>query len=79
MVRDGVPRCDDRCATAACVGAGGAVMTRKLTVTITLVMLMGLAMFDLATSTLNPYAAPAAFALGSGQAAAGAHCAAMPE
>lgn len=54
-------------------------MTRKLTVTITLVMLMGLAIFDLATSTLNPYAAPAAIALGSGQAAAGAHCAAMPE
>ncbi|MFU8866145.1 MAG: hypothetical protein ACNA7O_19740 [Rhodobacterales bacterium] len=54
-------------------------MTRKLTVGIALAMLAGLVMFDLATATLDPFAAPAVFALGSGQAAAGAHCAAMPE
>ncbi|MFU8882651.1 MAG: hypothetical protein ACNA7Q_09815 [Rhodobacterales bacterium] len=54
-------------------------MTRKLTVSVALAMLAGLATFDVATSTLDPYAAPAVFALGSGQAAAGAHCAAMPD
>ena len=53
-------------------------MTRRLTFGLTVVLLAGLVFFDLATATLNPYAAPAAFALGSGQAAAGAHCAAMP-
>lgn len=53
-------------------------MTRKLTLGLALMLLAGLALFDLATATLNPYAAPAAFALGSGQAATGAHCAAMP-
>lgn len=54
-------------------------MTRKLTFGLTFVLLMGLFVFDLATATLDPYAAPAAIALGSGVASSGAHCAALPK
>jgi hypothetical protein len=55
------------------------MMTRYL---IALMALAGVAVIiaaDLATSApLDPFRAPAAIALGSGQAAGGAHCAALP-
>ncbi|SFP77747.1 hypothetical protein [Tranquillimonas alkanivorans] len=54
--------------------------TRKLTAALTLALLAGLIALDLAQSApLNPYQAPTLIALGSGQSAGGAHCAALPE
>lgn len=54
-------------------------MTRLPVVIALLAALAGLLAFDLATSLpLDPFAAPPLLALGSGQAASGAHCAALP-
>ncbi len=53
--------------------------TRKLTVLLVFAGLLGLLGLDLAQSApLNPFQAPPLLALGSGQAGAGAHCAALP-
>lgn len=49
-------------------------MTRRTTATIACMMLAALIAFDLATSRLNPYDAPALFALGSGAAPVGGFC-----
>lgn len=54
-------------------------MTRKLTAGIALALVLGLVAFDLSTATPNPYAAPAAIALGSGEAGGGAFCGALPD
>jgi hypothetical protein len=54
-------------------------MTRRFTASLAIAFVLGLTAFDAATSELNPFAAPPVFALGSGQASAGAHCAALPE
>jgi hypothetical protein len=54
-------------------------MTRRLTAGIALALLAALTAFDVATSELDPFAAPPALALGSGQSVSGAHCAALPE
>ncbi|MFY0691047.1 MAG: hypothetical protein JXR14_03900 [Paracoccaceae bacterium] len=53
-------------------------MTRRLTAGGALALLLALTAFDAATSELNPFKAPPVFALGSGQAAGTAHCAALP-
>lgn len=55
------------------------MLTRSFTASLTLITLAGLLWMDLANSKpLNPFRAPAVFALGSGQAGSGAHCAALP-
>ncbi|MFT4149812.1 MAG: hypothetical protein QM656_06405 [Paracoccaceae bacterium] len=54
-------------------------MTRRFTATLCLVLMAGLVVFDQATTPLNPWRAPAAFALGSGQAVAGGFCGALPQ
>lgn len=55
------------------------MVTRKFTACLTLVVLAGLIWLDLANSApLDPFNPPAVFALGSGQAGSGAHCAALP-
>jgi hypothetical protein len=55
------------------------MMTRKLTVALVFVLLAGLLALDAAQSRpLDPFKAPPMLALGSGQAGAGAHCAALP-
>ena len=54
-------------------------MTRRLTMLAVAAMIGALILFDLSVSaTPNPFRAPPLFALGSGQAAGGAHCAALP-
>ncbi len=54
-------------------------MTRHLTAGIALGFVAVVVLADLAVGAgLNPYRAPAALALGSGQAATGGHCAALP-
>ncbi|EEX16066.1 conserved hypothetical protein [Citreicella sp. SE45] len=53
-------------------------MTRTFTASLAMLFIVGLLGFDLATSELNPYQAPAAFALGSGTAASGGFCGALP-
>jgi hypothetical protein len=54
-------------------------MTRRVTMAAVALMLAGLIAFDLAASApVNPFKAPPLFALGSGQASGGAHCAALP-
>jgi len=51
--------------------------TRKTAVGILFVVLAGFLAFDLqASAPLDPFRAPALFALGSGEASSGAHCAA---
>lgn len=53
--------------------------TRKLTVFFVFGGMAGLLSLDLVQSAaLDPFKAPAALAFGSGQASAGAHCAALP-
>lgn len=54
-------------------------MTRKPIAALAILFLAGLTGFDLATARLDPFAAPAPIAFGSGQGAAGAHCAALPQ
>lgn len=54
-------------------------MTRKVTAALAIAFLVGLVSFDQATADLNPYKAPAAFALGSGTAASGGFCGALPQ
>ena len=54
-------------------------MTRGVTMTAAAVMVAGLMAMDLSVSAApNPFRAPPLLALGSGQAAGGAHCAALP-
>lgn len=54
-------------------------MTRRVTMLAVAVMVGGLVLFDLSASAApNPFRAPPLLALGSGQAASGAHCAALP-
>ena len=54
-------------------------MTRRVTAAATMALLAALIGFDLAGSAApNPYQAPPLLALGSGQAAGGAHCSALP-
>jgi hypothetical protein len=54
-------------------------MTRRTTMLIVAAMVGGLVLFDLSVSaTPNPFHAPPLLALGSGLAAGGAHCAALP-
>ena len=53
------------------------IATRKFGVGILFAVLAGFLAFDLqACAPLNPFQAPPIFALGSGQASSGAHCAA---
>lgn len=54
-------------------------MTRHLVAGMTLLMLALLLVFDHATAELNPYRAPPMLAIGSGIAASGGFCGAMPE
>ncbi|MCL7464852.1 hypothetical protein [Phaeovulum sp. NW3] len=55
-------------------------MTRAPVAWGVLVLIGAVVLADLAGSApLNPYKAPPALALGSGQAASGAHCAAPPK
>ncbi|MEI4487848.1 hypothetical protein V8J36_16775 [Frigidibacter sp. MR17.14] len=53
-------------------------MTRRFTALIAIVGLAAVVGLDLAASPPNPWQAPPAFALGSGQAAAGGFCGALP-
>ncbi|WP_170311867.1 hypothetical protein [Sulfitobacter sabulilitoris] len=54
-------------------------MTRKPVALMVFLFVLALVFADLSVSAaLNPYKAPPALALGSGQAAGGAHCAAVP-
>lgn len=54
-------------------------MTRRFTAGAALLLLAALLAFDHATSDLNPYKAPPVLALGSGVAATGGFCGAMPQ
>ena len=54
-------------------------MTRRVTMLAVVLLIGGLILFDLRVSAdPNPFHAPPLLALGSGQAAGGAHCAALP-
>lgn len=54
-------------------------MTRHLTAGLALAFVAAIVLADLAAGAgLNPYRAPVALALGSGQASSGGHCAALP-
>lgn len=54
--------------------------TRRRTATLALALLAGVIAMDLGQSApLDPFKAPPLLALGSGLAAGGAHCAALPD
>lgn len=54
--------------------------TRRLIAVLALALVVGVLLLDLRQSApLDPFRAPPMLALGSGQAASGAHCAALPE
>lgn len=54
-------------------------MTRQLTAPLAILMMLTLIALDVARTPPNPYAAPAVLALGSGEAAVGGFCGALPE
>lgn len=54
-------------------------MTRKFTASLTLLMIVGLLAFDQLTTPPNPWQAPPALAFGSGVAASGGFCGALPD
>lgn len=54
-------------------------MTRRTTAPLAIALLGLLILFDQATSDLNPYRAPPMLALGSGTAAVGGFCGALPQ
>jgi len=54
-------------------------MTRRVTAPLAILMIGLLIAFDHASAELNPYKAPPLLALGSGAAASGGFCGAMPE
>jgi hypothetical protein len=54
-------------------------MTRRFTAALAVAGLVLLVAFDQFFTLLNPYQAPALFALGSGQVAAGGFCGALPK
>jgi len=54
-------------------------VTRHLTAGLAIAFIAAIVVADLAGGAVpNPYRAPAAVALGSGQSSAGGHCAALP-
>lgn len=54
--------------------------TRGVSAAMGLALIAAVVLTDLAISApLDPFRAPPAIALGSGQAASGAHCAALPD
>jgi hypothetical protein len=53
-------------------------MTRRLTATIAMAMLIAVVAADLYITLPNPYQQPAVFALGSGAASVGGFCGALP-
>ncbi len=54
--------------------------TRKITATLALAFLVAVLALDLAAGIRpDPFAAPPILALGSGAAASGAHCSALPD
>lgn len=55
------------------------VLTRRLTAPLALLLVAALIIFDALHSPPNPFAAPSLFALGSGEAAVGGFCGALPE
>jgi hypothetical protein len=55
------------------------MMTRKITALLLITVMICFVAWDLAASEpVNPFQAPPLLALGSGLAAGGAHCAALP-
>ncbi|AMY70146.1 hypothetical protein [Frigidibacter mobilis] len=54
-------------------------MTRRVTAPLAIALVGLLILFDHATADLNPYKAPPLLALGSGTAASGGFCGAMPD
>lgn len=56
------------------------MVTRRLTASLALALVGAIIALDLGQSApLDPFKAPPAIALGSGLAAGGAHCAALPD
>lgn len=56
------------------------MVTRRLTATLAMALVAGVILIDLGQSApLDPFKAPPPIALGSGLAAGGAHCAALPD
>lgn len=54
-------------------------MTRHITAVVAIGLLLGLLIFDLSTSKVNPYVAPPVVALGSEMASKGGFCGAAPK
>ncbi len=54
-------------------------MTRQLTAPLAILMILTLVALDVVRTPPNPYAAPPLLALGSGEAATGGFCGALPE
>ena len=54
-------------------------MTRHITAVVAIGILLGLLIFDLSTSKLNPYGSPPVVALGSEMASKGGFCGVVPK
>ena len=63
---------------AAAIGAGGMILTGYLTASITIALVVTVLIFDLIMISPNPYLAPDAISLGSGEIAVGGFCGDLP-
>ena len=63
---------------ATTIRAGGIILTRYLTASITIALVATVLIFDLIMITPNPYLAPNAISLGSGEIAVGGFCGDLP-
>ena len=63
---------------ATAIRTGGIIVTRCFTASITIALVATFLMFDLIMITPNPYIAPNAISLGSGEIAVGGFCGDLP-
>ena len=63
---------------AATIRVGGMILTRFFTALVTIALVTSFLIFDLIMVAPNPYAAPSAISLGSGEIAVGGFCGDLP-
>ena len=63
---------------ATAIRTGGIIVTRRFTASITIALVATILIFDLIMITPNPYIAPNAISLGSGEIAVGGFCGDLP-
>ena len=63
---------------AATIGAGSMIVNRSFIALVTIALVTSFLIFDVIMIAPNPYAAPSAISLGSGEVAVGGFCGDLP-